>query len=166
MTVISTVDVIVVGAGIVGVSIAAHLGLRGIKAALVDRSEIAAATSFGNLGLVERASLYPPAFPRKLRELARYALNRELDAAMNRARCRGWRRGCSPTGARRRKQGRPVPLQRFGHCSNAPWQSTWRSPNTPAHATFIGQEAGFRSIGHRRSLRRQRNRQRRCRNTD
>ena len=76
----SKVDVIVVGAGIVGVSIAAHLGLRGIKAALVDRAEIAAATSFGNLGLVERASLYPPAFPRKLRELGRYALNRELDA--------------------------------------------------------------------------------------
>ena len=32
-------------------------------------------TSFGNAGIIERASIYPYAFPRQIKDLIRYALN-------------------------------------------------------------------------------------------
>ncbi|EGD05634.1 D-amino-acid dehydrogenase, partial [Burkholderia sp. TJI49] len=52
-------DVIVLGAGIVGVSVALHLQDRGRKVALVDRNAPGEGTSFGNAGLIERSSVEP-----------------------------------------------------------------------------------------------------------
>lgn len=58
-------DVIVLGAGMVGVSAALHLQARGRSVVLVDRAGAAGMeTSYGNAGLIERASYFPYAFPR------------------------------------------------------------------------------------------------------
>ncbi|AOR67484.1 amino acid dehydrogenase [Burkholderia stabilis] len=72
-------DVIVLGAGIVGVSSALHLQDRGLRVALVDRREPGEETSHGNAGLIERSSVVPYAFPRRLGTLLRYARNRSVD---------------------------------------------------------------------------------------
>lgn len=70
-------DVIVAGAGIVGVSIALHLQAAGRTVLIVDRRGLAGTeTSYGNAGLVERASVIPYGFPRSFRELLRFGLNR------------------------------------------------------------------------------------------
>ena len=70
------VDVVVLGAGIVGVSAALALQAQGKRVCLVDRQEPGHGTSFGNAGLIERASLVPYAFPRQPAELLRHASNR------------------------------------------------------------------------------------------
>ncbi len=72
-------DVIVLGAGIVGVCSALHLQDRGRRVALVDRRGPGEETSFGNAGLIERSAVEPYAFPRKLGTLMRYACNRSTD---------------------------------------------------------------------------------------
>lgn len=77
---VMTVDVVVFGAGIVGVSTALHLQARGRRVLLVDRTGVAAETSFGNAGLIERSSVVPYAFPRGFGPLVRYGLNRGIDA--------------------------------------------------------------------------------------
>ena len=69
-------DVIVLGAGIVGVSAAWHLLRRGRLVALLDRRGPGEETSYGNAGLVERSRFIPIAFPSSLRDLWRYATNR------------------------------------------------------------------------------------------
>ena len=71
-------DVIVLGAGIVGVSAALHLQERGRSVLLVDRGEPGAETSHGNAGLIERASVIPYAFPRNLATLLSFAANRSI----------------------------------------------------------------------------------------
>ncbi|QLD52907.1 NAD(P)/FAD-dependent oxidoreductase [Paraburkholderia fungorum] len=72
-------DVIVLGAGIVGVSSALHLQDRGRRVALVDRRGPGEETSFGNAGLIERSSVLPYAFPRDFGTLLRYMRNRSID---------------------------------------------------------------------------------------
>jgi D-amino-acid dehydrogenase len=69
-------DVLVLGAGMVGVSAALHLQQRGRDVILVDRHELAGEeTSFGNAGLIECASVFPLMFPRDIRDILRYARN-------------------------------------------------------------------------------------------
>lgn len=72
-------DVAVLGAGIVGVSVALHVQARGRAAVLVDRRGAGEETSYGNAGLIERASVVPYAFPRQMAALFRYGLNRSAD---------------------------------------------------------------------------------------
>jgi len=72
-------DTVVLGGGIVGVSIAVHLQQRGQSVALVDRKRPGNETSLGNAGLIQREGVYPYAFPRGLATLMRYARNRSLD---------------------------------------------------------------------------------------
>jgi D-amino-acid dehydrogenase len=72
-------DAIVLGAGIVGVSVADHLQQRGLAVALVDRKAPGNETSFGNAGLIQREGVYPYAFPRAMSDLLRYARNQSLD---------------------------------------------------------------------------------------
>lgn len=72
-------DVLVLGAGIIGVSTALHLQQRGLRVCLVDRHEPGSGTSYGNAGLIERASVVPYAFPRAPTALLRYALNQQSD---------------------------------------------------------------------------------------
>jgi D-amino-acid dehydrogenase len=70
-------DVLVLGAGMVGVSAALHLQQRGRDVILVDRHDHAGEeTSYGNAGMIESASVFPYMFPRKFGEIARYAMNR------------------------------------------------------------------------------------------
>jgi len=69
-------DVIVLGAGMVGVGAALHLQQRGRDVILVDKHELAGEeTSFGNAGMIECASVFPYMFPRDFREILRYAMN-------------------------------------------------------------------------------------------
>jgi D-amino-acid dehydrogenase len=56
-------DVLVLGAGIVGTSIALHLAKRGVSVALVDRQGVGEGTSYGNTGVLEGNTLFPHAFP-------------------------------------------------------------------------------------------------------
>ena len=72
-------DTVVLGAGIVGVSVAIHLSKRGRSVALVDLKEPGRETSFGNAGLIQREGVYPYAFPRGLGALLRYARNTSPD---------------------------------------------------------------------------------------
>ncbi len=74
-------DVMVLGAGIVGVSAALHLQQRGRDVVLIDKHGAAGEeTSYGNAGLIERASVFPYMFPRELRQILRYASNRTAEA--------------------------------------------------------------------------------------
>lgn len=70
-------DVLVLGAGMVGVSAALHLQKRGRNVVLIDRHEVAGEeTSYGNGGLIECASVFPYMFPRNVGEILRYAFLR------------------------------------------------------------------------------------------
>ena len=70
-------DVLVLGAGMVGVSAALHLQKRGRNVVLIDRHEVAGEeTSHGNGGLIECASVFPYMFPRDLGQILRYAFLR------------------------------------------------------------------------------------------
>jgi D-amino-acid dehydrogenase len=77
---LKTADALVLGAGIVGVSVAVHLQKRGRSTVLVDRRAAAEETSFGNAGLVQREGVYPYGFPHDFGALFRYGLNRTIDA--------------------------------------------------------------------------------------
>ncbi|MET3844737.1 FAD-dependent oxidoreductase [Bradyrhizobium sp. OAE829] len=70
-------DVLVLGAGMVGVGAALHLQKKGRDTVLIDRHELAGEeTSYGNGGLIECASVFPYMFPRDLRQILQYATNR------------------------------------------------------------------------------------------
>lgn len=70
-------DILVLGAGMVGVSAALHLQQRGRDVILVDKHELAGEeTSYGNSGMIECASIFPYMFPRNFGEIFRYAMNR------------------------------------------------------------------------------------------
>jgi D-amino-acid dehydrogenase len=73
-------DAVVLGAGIVGVSIAVQLRKRGRSVVLLDRRAPGEGTSFGNTGLIQREGVVPYPFPQRLGELLGYALNRSADA--------------------------------------------------------------------------------------
>jgi len=73
-------DAIVLGAGIVGVSVALHLVKRGLAVALVDRGEPGRGTSYGNTGIIESNTLFPAAFPASLKSLMRIALKQAPEA--------------------------------------------------------------------------------------
>jgi D-amino-acid dehydrogenase len=70
---------IVLGAGMVGVSVALHLRRRGREVLLLDRRGPGEGASFGNGGLIQREAVYPHPFPRALAELRRIARNRAVD---------------------------------------------------------------------------------------
>ncbi len=69
-------DVIVLGAGIVGTSVALHLVKRGLSVALVDRGGAGEATSYGNAGIIEGNTIFPAAFPSDWATLLRIAFKR------------------------------------------------------------------------------------------
>jgi D-amino-acid dehydrogenase len=73
-------DAIVLGAGIVGTSIALQLAKRGLGVALVDRRAPGEETSYGNAGIIEGNTVFPPAFPTSFPALLRIALKRAPEA--------------------------------------------------------------------------------------
>ncbi|MFM7657995.1 MAG: NAD(P)/FAD-dependent oxidoreductase [Burkholderiaceae bacterium] len=80
MNTIKRTDVLVLGAGIVGTTLALKLQEQGLAVTLIDRAHPGAATSFGNAGLIERSAVFPYAFPRDFRTLLNYALQRSTAA--------------------------------------------------------------------------------------
>ncbi|CAM5183369.1 D-amino-acid dehydrogenase OS=Bosea thiooxidans OX=53254 GN=SAMN05660750_04021 PE=4 SV=1 [Bosea thiooxidans] len=75
------VDTIVLGAGIVGISVALHLQKAGRSTLLVDRRGPGEETSYGNAGLIQREGVYPYGFPHDFGALFRYAMNNTIDAS-------------------------------------------------------------------------------------
>src|SRR5436190_3244692 len=73
-------DAIVLGAGIVGTSIAVHLAKRGLSVTLIDRRGPGEETSYGNAGVIEGNTIFPPAFPSDLKALLRVALKQATEA--------------------------------------------------------------------------------------
>ncbi|MDO9412689.1 MAG: FAD-binding oxidoreductase [Pseudolabrys sp.] len=73
-------DAIVLGAGIIGTSIALQLAKRGGSVALIDRGGVGEETSYGNSGVIEGSTTYPPSFPNSLRALMRVAFKQASDA--------------------------------------------------------------------------------------
>jgi len=73
-------DVVVLGAGIVGICVALHLQKRARAVTLVDRRGAAEETSYGNAGLIQREGVFPYGFPHDFGALLRYGLNRTIDA--------------------------------------------------------------------------------------
>ncbi len=73
-------DAMILGAGIVGTSVALHLAKRGMSVALVDRAGVGEQTSYGNAGIIEGNTVFPPAFPSDLTRLIRIALKRASEA--------------------------------------------------------------------------------------
>jgi D-amino-acid dehydrogenase len=77
---VARADVIVLGAGIVGVSIALHLVKRGLSVVLIDRGGVGEGTSYGNTGIIEGDTIFPHAFPSSWTALLRIALKRAPEA--------------------------------------------------------------------------------------
>src|SRR5215467_10265700 len=73
-------DVIVLGAGMVGVSVALHLQQRGRDVVLADRRGPGEETSYGNSGLIQREGVIPYTFPREFGTILSYAMNHRRDA--------------------------------------------------------------------------------------
>ena len=71
-------DVIVLGAGMVGVSTALHLQARGLNPVLVDRGPAGEETSHGNAGVIEKDGHIPLTIPSKLIPLMKYGMNRQV----------------------------------------------------------------------------------------
>lgn len=73
-------DCIVLGAGMIGVSVAIHLAERGQSVVLIDRRGVGEETSFGNAGLLQREGVSPHGFPQDLATILRHARNRSIDS--------------------------------------------------------------------------------------
>src|ERR1700687_6451468 len=70
------VDVVVLGAGIVGVSAAYAARQRGLSVVLVDRREPGSETSYGNAGILSSGSIMPLNRPSLWNALPTYLTNR------------------------------------------------------------------------------------------
>lgn len=75
----STHPTVVIGAGMVGVSVAWHLRSRGRDVILVDRRAPGLETSYGNAGLIQREAVKPHPFPRQITEILRVLPNLSID---------------------------------------------------------------------------------------
>jgi D-amino-acid dehydrogenase len=73
-------DAIVLGAGIIGTSVALQLARRGLGVTLVDRRAPGEETSYGNAGIIEGNTVFPQAFPASLAAVIRIALKRAPEA--------------------------------------------------------------------------------------
>ncbi len=69
-------DVIVLGAGIVGVSTAYAARQRGLSVILIDRREPGSETSYGNAGILSSGSISPLNNPSLWNALPKYLTNR------------------------------------------------------------------------------------------
>ena len=73
-------DVVVLGAGMVGVGVALNLQKRGRDVVLIDRRGAGEETSYGNAGLIQREAVIPYTFPREFGTILSYAMNNRRDA--------------------------------------------------------------------------------------
>lgn len=70
-------DVLVVGAGVIGLACAFRLAREGRRVLLVDRGEPGMGTSFGNAGHIASEQVFPLASPAVVRGALRYLLDRD-----------------------------------------------------------------------------------------
>ena len=77
-------DVLVLGAGMVGVSAALALQARGRTVTLADRRGAAEETRHGNAGVIQREAVLPYSFPRDPWVVLSYAFNRLPEAHIHR----------------------------------------------------------------------------------
>lgn len=68
-------DVLILGAGIVGIATGIHLLKRGRSVTLIDKSQPGRETSFGNAGIIQREGVRPHPFPRDLATLLQVGLH-------------------------------------------------------------------------------------------
>src|SRR3981081_4664379 len=78
-----TTEVIVLGAGIVGVSAAYAARQRGLSVILVDRREPGSETSYGNAGILSSGSILPLNKPSLWSALPSYLTNRHAALRWN-----------------------------------------------------------------------------------
>jgi len=78
-----TVDVVVLGAGVVGVSTAYAARERGMSVVLVDRREPGSETSYGNAGIISSSSVTPLNNPSLWKSLPKYLTNRHAAVRWN-----------------------------------------------------------------------------------
>jgi len=78
-----TVDVVVLGAGIVGVATAYAARARGMSVVLVDRREPGGETSYGNAGIISSGSISPLNNPWLWKALPKYLTNRHAALRWN-----------------------------------------------------------------------------------
>ncbi|WP_316858544.1 FAD-binding oxidoreductase [uncultured Cohaesibacter sp.] len=71
-------DVIVLGAGIVGISTALHLQERGLRVAVLDRQEPGLEASYGNAGIIEKDGHMPLVIPSEIIPLMKYGSNQQV----------------------------------------------------------------------------------------
>ena len=110
-----TADVVVLGAGIVGVSAAYAARQRGLSVVLVDRREPGSETSYGNAGILTSGSILPLNKPSLWSALPTYMTNRHAGAALG-----------SCLGDQEYRLGRPLPRQ----CDNRRVSNRGRRPCT------------------------------------
>jgi glycine/D-amino acid oxidase-like deaminating enzyme len=67
-------DVVVIGAGIVGLSVALQLHLEGLKVTVVDEHDPMQGCSAGNAGYLSQANIFPPATPDLLLKIPKLLL--------------------------------------------------------------------------------------------
>ncbi|KAF1019419.1 MAG: D-amino acid dehydrogenase 1 [Paracidovorax wautersii] len=79
----SAEEVLVLGAGMVGVSTALALQQRGCQVVLLDRRPPGRETSYGNAGFIQREAVQPYAFPRDWASLWNVALGRGNDVHLH-----------------------------------------------------------------------------------
>ncbi len=72
-------QVVVLGAGMLGVCTALHLQARGVQVALIDRRGPGEETSHGNAGVIQQEAVSPYAFPFDAATLLATALRRGVD---------------------------------------------------------------------------------------
>src|SRR3954465_2942919 len=76
-------EVVVLGAGIVGVSTAYTARERGMSVVLVDRREPGSETSYGNAGIISSGPISPPNNPSLWKSLPKYLTNRNAALRWN-----------------------------------------------------------------------------------
>ena len=69
-------NVMVLGAGIVGISTAVHLLQRGVNVILVDQDKPAMGATYGNAGMIHGEAAIPLSFPRDIRSIIKFGCNR------------------------------------------------------------------------------------------
>ena len=72
-------EVIVIGAGMVGTSIAWHLQKNDSNVLMLDKKLPGSETSYGNAGLIQREAIHTHPFPRQLTEMIRVLPNQGTD---------------------------------------------------------------------------------------
>jgi D-amino-acid dehydrogenase len=72
-----TADVVVLGAGMVGVATANAARRRGFKVVLIDRRDPGSETSYGNAGILSSGSIFPLNMPSLWRKLPTYLTNQD-----------------------------------------------------------------------------------------